>query len=650
MLLHAMEVDDERKPSELGSAHLRMLVGHRAPCRCNVGAPVAMLVCLTVIVTASNHAAKPASVGGHRSAPPCIARPAVGQVIGKSSMGACVYLGVPYAEAPIGARRFKAPVPHGKWTLPYDATAAGPACPQLGHWAPPYVQRVSEDCLSLNIFSPAAAEEGARLPVLAVVHGGWGSRHSNMDPRIDGTPLARQGEMLVVSLNYRLHILGAMTDLDDPTSPPVRVLDAIAALQWVQRHIAAFGGDPTRVTVLGWSHGGYIVGWLEQLPSAWAYYSRVVRLSSEEPQLEMLPRCHHVDAAGAFAAVAGHVGCHRAALPSAAASLAPRDDTRAGNAMRAAADGQLTAASRACLQSADLVNLTVAAQQHPLSWCFAEARAPAAGGSGKPILHGYVRHDVATAPLLPCIGPECTEERLLRWLQKLTGMSVADAHTAVQLYASVQAPLPVERGGALSGGERFGQRYWQAVEMVRDLEFVCGRREIAHARAAKAPTWFYRFDALTRGMRAGGGVEHGADVSWLFGTHSTGLQEDGAAAAGPACAAAAREAGEPDGSLRASRVPFDVAMRAYLATFIVANVSALLAPQAELQPAGLGLKAWPQWGGEASRPMMLFDHDDAGGAGVRIEPEPTPLTERCEFWVGRAQHGGALTSSASSRG
>ncbi|WP_405486154.1 carboxylesterase/lipase family protein [Streptomyces sp. NBC_00096] len=202
--------------------------------------------------------------------------------------GTAVFRGVPYAAPPVGARRFAAPGPPGAWDGVRDAGAYGPTAPKV-----PYPEAFAallpdpeipgDDCLNLNVWTPRP-RPGARLPVMVWIHGGALTRGSSAVPVYDGSAFARDGVVLV-SVNYRLGVLGYGLFPDAPANRGL--LDQIAALTWVRENIAAFGGDPGRVTVFGESAGAISTGALLAAPRAAGLFHRAV-LQSGAP--EALPR------------------------------------------------------------------------------------------------------------------------------------------------------------------------------------------------------------------------------------------------------------------------------------------------------------------------------------------------------------------------
>ena len=188
-----------------------------------------------------------------------------GEVRGREKNGVLLFSGIPYAAPPVGERRFRPPEPHDAWSGVRDATRFGPAAPQLpgdGLVGNPNVRWDEAACLTLNVCTPAC--DDARRPVLVWIHGGGFRNGQAAIPWYDGSSFARGG-VVVVSLNYRLGALGylALGEIggsDYSTSGSSGIQDQLAALRWVRDNIAAFGGDPARVTIAGESAGGMSVG------------------------------------------------------------------------------------------------------------------------------------------------------------------------------------------------------------------------------------------------------------------------------------------------------------------------------------------------------------------------------------------------------
>jgi para-nitrobenzyl esterase len=215
-----------------------------------------------------------------------LVRAKVGAVRGEAADGLNVFRGIPYALAPTGQRRWQAPARVPAWRGVRDATQFGPICHQPASRArsiytedlPP----MSEDCLSLNIWAPADARNA---PVFVWIHGGALVGGSGRQMMYDGAAMARRG-IVVVSINYRLGILGflAHSELSAETRQGVSgnygLLDQIAALRWIKRNIAAFGGSSRNVTIAGESAGGLSVMYLMAAPQARGLFDKAILQSA----------------------------------------------------------------------------------------------------------------------------------------------------------------------------------------------------------------------------------------------------------------------------------------------------------------------------------------------------------------------------------
>ena len=179
-----------------------------------------------------------------------------GPICGEAETGVHVFRGIPYAAPPVGQLRWQPPQPVAPWTQVLECKEFGPACPQPQQSADGLY---SEDCLYLNVWTPAK-ESGEKLPVMVWIHGGAFNFGAASWPEYDGKNLALQG-VVAVTVNYRLGPLGFLVhpllsaESLQGVSGNYGLLDQMAALQWVKKNIAAFGGDPARVTIFGQSAG-----------------------------------------------------------------------------------------------------------------------------------------------------------------------------------------------------------------------------------------------------------------------------------------------------------------------------------------------------------------------------------------------------------
>jgi len=195
------------------------------------------------------------------------------------------FKGIPYAAPPVGDLRWRPPQPVAPWTSVRPATKYGPDCMQkpIPGDAAASGGEFGEDCLFVNVWRPAATKHGAALPVLVWIHGGGFLNGGSSAPMFDGSDLAHQG-LVVVSLNYRLGRLGffmhpALTATGEAAAGNYGFLDQLAALQWVQRNIAGFGGDAQQVTIAGESAGGISVLHLLTSPASEGLFHRAVVMS-----------------------------------------------------------------------------------------------------------------------------------------------------------------------------------------------------------------------------------------------------------------------------------------------------------------------------------------------------------------------------------
>ena len=208
-----------------------------------------------------------------------------GKVQGIEKLGCLQFRGIPFAAPPVGELRWKAPQPAHAWDGVRDATEFGPMCPQvagtmeaLAGGAHPQPDPMSEDCLTLNVWTPAI--DDAKRPVMVWIHGGAFATGSGRIPWYSGHNFARDGVVLV-TINYRLNAfgfleLGELFGDELRGSGSVGIADQVAALRWVRDNIASFGGDPSNVTIFGESAGGMSVGTLLATPSAKGLFSKAI--------------------------------------------------------------------------------------------------------------------------------------------------------------------------------------------------------------------------------------------------------------------------------------------------------------------------------------------------------------------------------------
>ena len=233
---------------------------------------------------------------------------AAGQVVGYMRNGILTFKGIPYAESTEGANRFMPPIKVKPWSGVRSSRQYGYVAPQAPRqgWANDEEAFMfswddgiqSEDCLRINVWTPGA-NDGKKRPVMVWLHGGGFSAGSGQELKsYDGENLARRGDVVVVSLNHRLNVLGHLNLAQYggryASSANLGMLDIVAALEWVRDNIEGFGGDPRTVTVFGQSGGGGKVGALMGMPAASGLFHRAIvesgsmlRLGSEEKSRQL---------------------------------------------------------------------------------------------------------------------------------------------------------------------------------------------------------------------------------------------------------------------------------------------------------------------------------------------------------------------------
>ncbi len=390
--------------------------------------------------------------------------------------GVAVFKGLPYAAAPVGALRWRAPQSASAWSGTRDATRFGPACiqkrgPSLeggGEVGP-----TSEDCLSVNVWTPRA-EPGAALPVMVWIHGGAFVIGSGSLPFTDGTALARRG-VVVVSFNYRLGPLGFVVhpalEREGASPPPAAnfgLQDQIAALRWVQRHIAPFGGDPKRVTIFGESAGAQSVLALMASPPARGLFQQAIAQSPYG-----LPSHTREKARATGIKLANALG-----LPGARASAA---QLRAVPAERFTTleDPKLTLAPSPVIGDAVLPRSLIATFR--------------AGRQAK----------------VPLVIGSNSDEASVATAFGISGDAVIRQLGAAKLFVTPHYP-------DLKDETELGR------QVVRDAVFGAFARRISVLNAPHAPTWRYYFSRRAEGVAATQpGVPHGGEIAVVFGTGDT---------------------------------------------------------------------------------------------------------------------------------
>lgn len=405
-----------------------------------------------------------------------------------------VFRGIPFARPPVGPWRWKPPQRVEPWEGVRDCTAFGPACVQPAARIVPEVrEKRSEDCLYVNVWTAARGGEGR--PVMVWIHGGGFAIGSGALRFYDGRRFAEDGVVLV-TINYRLGPFGFLAHPALSAESPHHVsgnyglLDQVAALEWVRRNIAAFGGDPGKVTIFGESAGALSVACLMAMPRARGLFHRAVLQSGTAEGLAFLR-----EAKGwRPAAEAQGIAVARVLAIEEPDSAAP--DTAA--ALRAAS-------AEALLEAAD-----------PRVGLFGKGRSfwPVVDGHVLPRSpeEAMVRGEIPDVPVL--LGVNADEGTL--FLRQLPVKRAAGYRLLVRSIFGGDADRVLEAFPAPSSGEVGGV----AARLVTVACFVAPMRRCARRLARrKHPAWVYRFTRVSPGAKVLGlGATHGGEIPYVFGT------------------------------------------------------------------------------------------------------------------------------------
>jgi para-nitrobenzyl esterase len=281
-------------------------------------------------------------------------RTSYGALRGTQLEGVVAFKGIPFAKPPVGDLRWAAPERPEPWTGTRDATAYGPASLQAQSpistmMGMTFAEGTSEDCLFLNVWTPGA--DGGKRPVMVFIHGGAFVIGAGSQTMYTGEHLARRGDVVVVTINYRLGALGFLrlggaTGGNVPATGNEAILDQVAALEWVASEIAAFGGDPGNVTVFGESAGSISIAALLASPRAKGLFRRAILQSGSA---NLISSAGAADEVGSLIVTDLGVGADAAALRAVPAERVreaqDRATPRAGGVSYApVADGDVVAA------------------------------------------------------------------------------------------------------------------------------------------------------------------------------------------------------------------------------------------------------------------------------------------------------------------
>ena len=412
-----------------------------------------------------------------------VAQVAQGALRGTLEHGLAVYRGVPFAAPPVGALRWRAPQPAASWSGTRSAEQFAPQCMQ-GAGGPPGARApaMSEDCLYLNVWSPAKSSQ-ERVPVMVWIYGGGFSGGSAASPNTSGEALARKG-VVVVSIGYRVGVMGFLAHPELSAQSPHKVsgnyglLDMIAALKWIRSNIAAFGGDPAKVTIFGQSAGAIAVSQLCASPLAKGLFDGAISESG-----------------GSFSA--------------------PRPSGQPGENMRRLADAERQ--GLAIARSAGVSSLA-ALRALPASQVLAAARG---NGVSWPVVDGWVlpsdqypMYESGNFNDVPVLVGYNSDEGASFPREHDSADFIRNTHRRYGAYADRLLAIYPAGDGALPRSAR---------NLVRDASFgwhtwTWARLQSQHG---KSGAWLYFFDQHPHypagSPQSGGGAPHGREIAYVFG-------------------------------------------------------------------------------------------------------------------------------------
>ncbi len=408
-----------------------------------------------------------------------------------------VWKGIRYAAAPIGELRWQAPQPPQRWSEPADATKVGPVCPQ------PTDPRIpidlgapqGDDCLTLNVWASSDTEAGDRKPVMVWVHGGAYILGSASQPLYHGRVLAAGGEAVIVTVNYRLGAFGFLdlSSFDGRFDTNLGLRDVLFALRWVRDNIAAFGGDPERVTLFGESAGGGVVTTLLGSPAAAGLFSAAIAQSSPATSIYDTGRARRVAEQFLDRLGVGPDDVHR--LPDVPV-------------------GAVLAASKRVFDEVPVRN--------PGTLAFA----PIVDGDVVPDYPVKLAREGRTHAVPLIIGTNKHEAALFRWMKSplmpITPVAIRAMFAEIAAeQPSLQLPSEAQIGTAYRGRAKV-----KGMGVARDIGFRMPSIWFAEGHSAAAPVYLYRFDFATPMLRLLRlGAAHATELPYVWGNLVAGPKD-----------------------------------------------------------------------------------------------------------------------------
>ena len=403
--------------------------------------------------------------------PALIVHTSLGTISGTRKGEVYSFKGIPYAQSLTPKTRFSPALPIGRWQGIFDASSYGPICPQKSLLR----KKTGDDSLCLNIWTPASG--GDPMPVLFFIHGGSFKQGAGSESFYEGLYLAQEGQMVVVTINYRLSIWGFcdFSDIDPSYTANNGLSDVLLALKWVQTHIHCFGGDPSKVTIMGQSAGGTMVSVLSTNEAAQPYFSSAIILSGGPTQVQSHQEC--LKTSRAFLTFAEIDGKATMECLSTEALVAL----------------QHTFANKSSLGAA---TYRLAVDKNLIS-DFPIPLALQGKGRGKPLLIGTTEDEMG----FMAIKALANMIRLDEFVEK--GLALEHDHLKDELLQTYKACYGEKRARS---------------QIYTDLVFRISSIWFAEACSPYSPTWMYRFDYETKALQMPGmHAIHSSDLPYVFG-------------------------------------------------------------------------------------------------------------------------------------
>jgi len=414
-----------------------------------------------------------------------------GRVRGVDADGVTSWKGIPFAQPPVGPLRWRSPRPAESWDGIREASEFGPAAPQI---ITPAINLganpvMNEDCLTLNVWR--ASEAPGPLPVMVWIHGGAYTFGSTRQPLYDGANFASTGEVVIVTINYRIGALGfldlsSLSTDDERFDSNLALRDVLLALGWVRDNIQSFGGDPDRVTVFGESAGGGLVTTLLAVPSAAGLFHQAIAESS--PVSSMYDSTRAATVADRMLAQLGVARSEPAKLRELSATAIVDAGTVVYAAVPSEQPGTLAFAP---VVDGDLL------PEHPIT-VLSEGR-----GLAVPLMIGTNKDEASLfkfmkSPLMPISE------------QSITTMLEAIAAEKPDRELPTREQLLAAYAGVRTQAVGLG--------IARDIGFRMPTLWVAEGHSRTAPVWLYRFDFTTTMYRLIGlGATHAAELAYVWG-------------------------------------------------------------------------------------------------------------------------------------